>query len=209
MDKDVSLSAQSNEVVSTKLRLFLAIQIPQAIKREVERTQAELRRSLPQQTVRWTRPEQFHLTLKFLGNVDSAQTPALTEVLTGVCLTFQPLALRACGVGAFPDAHAPRVIWIGINDTQNALASLHQALDSACQPFTSEPAEEKFSGHVTLGRVKRIRRPESKQLREALSTMTDRAFGQWSGSAVELIQSELSSEGPRYRTLASLQLLAA
>src|SRR5438105_618786 len=93
-------------------RLFVALSVPQEIKIRMATTQQELRRALPQGGITWTKPEQLHLTLKFLGNVPFERLDALGEQLRAACRPFPMLHLRAERVGAFPDLDFPRVIWI-------------------------------------------------------------------------------------------------
>ena len=103
-------------------RLFIAVTIPEEIKAKIEEAQAELRRALPAHGVRWTRREQFHLTLRFLGDVDAARVEPLGEAIRAVCRGFGPLHLRAERVGFFPDLRYPRVVWVGVQDQARAVA---------------------------------------------------------------------------------------
>src|SRR5947209_8229321 len=140
---------------SERFRLFVAIQIPEQIKVEMAAAQAELRRQLPERGVTWTKPEQFHLTLKFLGQVEAQRVAALSQQLERACQGFPPLQLRAERVGAFPGLRLPRVFWVGLNDDAGRLAQLHAAVETASRDYTSESSVDKFSAHVTLGRAKR------------------------------------------------------
>src|SRR4051812_7451283 len=99
-------------------RLFIAISVPDAVKTEMEQAQAELRRALPEGCVRWTRREQFHLTLKFLGSVEAQRVAALADAIRGACQGFTPLRLRAERIGCFPDLRFPRVVWAWVHDRQ-------------------------------------------------------------------------------------------
>ena len=101
---------------SERLQLFIAVTIPEEVKAKIAAAQAELRRVLPERVVRWIRREQFHLTLKFLGDVDAARVGALGEAIRAACRGFSPLALRAERVGFFPDLRYPRVAWVGVQD---------------------------------------------------------------------------------------------
>src|ERR1035441_6027074 len=89
-----------------RFRLFIAVTIPEEVKAKIAEAQAELRRALPERSVRWTKREQFHLTLRFLGNVDALRVEALEETLRAACRGFSPLPVRAPGAGVFP---APRL----------------------------------------------------------------------------------------------------
>src|SRR5437868_6844677 len=98
------------------LRLFLAIPVPEGIRKEIEKAQQELRSALPESRIRWTRRQQFHLTLTFLGNVEAARSEDLVEAVRGACDSFFALNLRAESIGCFPNLRRPRVLWSQIQD---------------------------------------------------------------------------------------------
>ena len=191
---------------SERLRLFIAVTIPEPVKAKMEEAQAELRRVLPERAVRWTRREQFHLTLKFLGDVDAAQVEALGEAIRAACRGFGALHLRAERVGFFPDLRYPRVVWVGVQDQAEQLPRLQGAVERATRGYTTEEKEERFTGHVTLARIKGIKRPEAEALGKAAVGMAERLFGQWTAFQVELMRSELLPQGARHSSLASIAL---
>jgi 2'-5' RNA ligase len=191
---------------SERFRLFIAVTLPEEVKAKLESAQAELRRALPGPGVRWTRREQFHLTLKFLGDVDAARVPPLEEAIRAACRGFSALPLRAERVGFFPDLRYPRVVWAGVRDQAGQLPRLQQAVDAATRDFTTEQKEERFTGHVTLARIKAIRGPESEALGQAASGMAERLSGQWTAGKVELMRSVLSPQGARHNSLAAIAL---
>jgi RNA 2',3'-cyclic 3'-phosphodiesterase len=134
-----------------KLRLFVAIPMPEAIRNEITGVQQEMRQLVSRDAVRWAKPEQFHLTLRFLGDVPVERVPALQEAVNAVCLGSPALHLRAQSIGFFPNARSPRVIWAGVNDGQGRLTELQKKIEGAVQPFTQEPGTGRFAGHVTIG----------------------------------------------------------
>ena len=187
-------------------RLFIAFSVPDVVKREIEKVQNELRQSLPEGSVRWTRPEHFHLTLRFLGNVATDHTDKLAASLRMVCGQFAPLKVRAERLGFFPERGFPQVIWIAVSNPDQQLARLQNEIQAASQQFTSEPAEKTFSGHITLGRAKKIRHQEADILANFAVKMRTRIFGEWEVCHVELLRSELIPEGPRYTLKAAIPL---
>jgi 2'-5' RNA ligase len=188
------------------IRLFIAIPLPEEVKSQIEKTQNELRQAVPGKFIRWTKREHFHLTLKFLGNVEASLVAELTTVLRDACVHFTALRLRAERIGFFPDLRFPRVIWAWVHDENEILAKMQRVIESAVGNFSQENAEENFTGHVTLGRVKGIKRPQAEILAKLALGMTDRFFGEWAANRVELIRSELSANGSRYTTLAAIPL---
>jgi len=195
-----------NSEQSENLRLFVAVTVPEGVKDAVMKAQDALRRVTPEGHVRWSRRDQLHLTLRFLGNVEAEQVGALTEALQRCSQGFPPLHLRAEAIGFFPDARRPRVAWVGVEDAPGQLRRLQSAVQAATAPFTTEKPEEHFAGHVTLGRFKGLQRPDADALVAAAKQAAQRPFGQWVATEIEIIQSELSPKGAQYTTLAELGL---
>lgn len=184
-------------------RLFIAIPLPDAVKDQLEGAQAELRRVLPKAKVRWATRDQFHLTLKFLGGIPSPEVDGLAEAIRGVGARFAPIELLARAIGSFPRARSPRVLWAGLSDARGRLPALHAALERAVASFTAEAPEERFAGHVTLGRIKEIRREEIESLTQVAAGMGERVFGQWRAKEILLKRSFLSPKGARYAAIAA------
>lgn len=197
---------EDGEASAGVLRLFVAISLPDSVKDEIEKSQRELREGLPGNFVRWTGREQFHLTLKFLGNVAESRVGELSAGLREACLDFSTLRLRAERIGFFPNLRFPRVVWVGVRDDKDALLRLQNAIEAAVKEFTDERPDKKFSGHVTLGRIPRIKRPQAEALGKVAKGMSERFFGEWLAEKIELIRSELLSSGSQYTTLAAVPL---
>ncbi|HTL57470.1 MAG TPA: RNA 2',3'-cyclic phosphodiesterase [Candidatus Limnocylindrales bacterium] len=195
-------SSQSEE----RLRLFVAIAVPESVKAEITNAQKCLSQALPRISARWTRPDQFHLTLRFLGNVQAALAEQLIDSLRTTCESISPLELRASGLGFFPSAKAPRVVWVGVQDNRNQLQELHSAVEQVTARFTKEKTEERFNGHITLGRLKDLRRLEADILTKAGERFSATSFGQWTAREIHLMCSRLSSQGAEHMLLAAIPL---
>jgi RNA 2',3'-cyclic 3'-phosphodiesterase len=193
-------------VGAEKLRLFLALPIPAEVKVGLSAAQNELRRLLPPRAASWKRAENMHLTLRFLGDVDSSQVEALTASVTAVTTGFGAMPLLAERLGAFPDLRYPRVVWAWAHDAAERLAELQRRVATAANRFTPEPAEERFTGHITLARIKQIKRPQAEVIASFLQRAVNRHFGEWAADHLELIRSELSPDGSRYSCLANFPL---
>ena len=191
---------------SEMVRLFIALAVPAAVMAELKRAQAELREQLPGDVVRWTRPEQIHLTLKFLGGMAFSQVDPLGQVVRKACHDFPPLHLHAERIGFFPQIRHPRVIWVSVRDDQEQLGPLQKAIAEAAAPFTLEKDEKEFTAHLTLGRTKNIRAHQARVLAEASQGMANRVFGNWTADKVDIMRSELHSTGRSYSCLASIPL---
>jgi 2'-5' RNA ligase len=187
-------------------RLFVAVATPDMVRCEIAKAQNELREALPEGAVRWTRAEHFHLTLRFLGNVALERIDALKEKLRLACRDFAPTKVRAERIGFFPERGFPRVIWVSVSDEGQLLTKLHAAIQTATREFTSEPAENEFAAHITLGRAKKIRRREAETLTGFAKGMRQRSFGEWTVDGVELFRSELHPDGAHHSVLAKIPL---
>jgi RNA 2',3'-cyclic 3'-phosphodiesterase len=196
----------TGESAIERFRLFVAIAVPDAVREEILRVQRELQPLAPRGVIRWTRPDQFHLTLRFLGDVSSGHVTGLQDSLRAACSGVPVLRLRALGVGFFPNARSPRVIWIGITDGEERLVDLQRKIEAAVQPFTAEQGGERFAGHVTLGRFKPSGHLKIKALTDHAEVMKSRMFGEWPAREIELIRSELSPAGARHTLLATFPL---
>jgi 2'-5' RNA ligase len=187
-------------------RLFIALSIPESIKDSILSAQSELRAALPGKAIGWTKREQFHVTLKFMGRVEVLRIEDLVRALQGACDGFGGLRLRAGGIGMFPNTSRPRVVWAKVLDGQARLPALHRLVENASSPFTDEEADRAFTGHVTIGRCKAIARSGIVTLAALASGMERRSFGDWTADGIEVVRSELAPGGSRHTTLAVVRL---
>lgn len=181
--------------------MFVAIQLPDSIRTELRGVQAELKDVLPHRSTAWARPENMHLTLRFLGNVEVVRLPDLQSRLRETLADFGPLEFCCERLGCFPDLRFPRVIWAWVHDAPERLVELAQRANLAAEGFAEQAAEARFVGHITLARPKQINRQDAQRLAAFVEGAVARQFGCWTCRAVELIRSELSAQGSRYTTL--------
>lgn len=125
-------------------RLFVAIDLPPAIRERL----VSLCCGLP--GARWVDPEQMHLTLRFIGEVNSSVFQLVREALTEV--RSDPFTLRLEGIGFFPPRGLPRVAWAGIRKNDQ-LVQLRNRIESVLVRSGLEPEGRKFSPHITLARL--------------------------------------------------------
>lgn len=180
------------------LRTFVALELDASVRAAVADYLSSLR-STP--GVAWARPENLHLTLKFLGNVATARLPALTERLAAGTATQPSFVMRIAGVGAFPNLARPRILWVGCQAAP--LAALAAAVDAACVQAGCAAEERAFHPHVTLGRV---REPGRRDRFPFLLSDGGRDFGSSTVTAIVLFASKLGSGGARYTPLATIPL---
>ena len=186
---------------SNHARLFIAIQLPDAVRTELQRVQGELKQHLPRHGAAWARPESMHLTLRFLGNVPTTEIARLSDKLCEAVAAFGELPLTCERLGCFPDLRHPRVVWAWVHDEADALTKLVHRIDEAVSEFAEKPAEKRFTGHITLARLKQIKRPDAERLAQLVESAVKRQFGKWTLESVSLIQSNLSPVGATYTEL--------
>ncbi len=150
--------------------------------------------------ISWTRPGNWHLTLKFLGDVPESETPGLSAALSSI--EFQSFDFQAAGCGFFPDARRPRVVWIGLARGAEESAALAASMDQSLKPLGFEPENRPFRAHLTLGRVRKPGKRDWSLAEEMLNTEQWPLFR--AGEFV-LWQSILGPNGPRYVELARVK----
>jgi 2'-5' RNA ligase len=187
-------------------RTFVAIAIPDGVRTQLAAMQHELQSVLPRAAAAWSKPDNMHLTLRFLGNVAAARVLELTAQLRTAVMGFGELELLCERLGCFPDLRFPRVVWAWVHDEAERLPQLQLQIDAAVREFAEQPAESRFVGHVTLARPKQIKRPEAEQLARFVEGAVGRDFGRWQVKEVLLLRSELSSAGSKYEELARFPL---
>jgi len=188
------------------LRLFLAVAVPPDVRKEIARAQSQLQRHSPPGALRWTPPEQFHVTLKFLGDVPAESVPQLEKTAAEVCTRFPPLKMSAQGIGFFPNGRQPRVIWAGASNAAGQLPGLHRQLDEALRWLAPAEKPERFSGHITLGRFKPGHHSSLEKLRVRAAGLQTRLFGDWVAGEVQLVRSDLTPTGATHTVTATFPM---
>jgi 2'-5' RNA ligase len=178
------------------VRAFIAVDLDPGLKTTVEELIRKLEAS--RADVRWTRPGGFHLTLKFLGEIDDAQAGRVKAILAEAARRHKAFALRLEGTGAFPGERNPRVLWVGVT-AEPGLAALQGDLDRELEAEGFAREERPFQPHLTLGRVKGRDRLERATLELEKHRRDD--FGSMTVRKVALFESRLRPEGAEYRII--------
>jgi 2'-5' RNA ligase len=190
----------------TSLRAFIAIEIPTLVQQAIFASTSDLRRVLNTKCVRWVPVENLHLTLKFLGDISSANVNLISDMLATEAARVAPFSIEMSGLGSFPNPRRARVIWIGIH-AQAALESLAHGIEAACVRLGYEAEERPFSPHLTIGRVKQpLSTAEQQTVRTALEQARVGNIGATHVKAVHLFKSELRTSGSIYTRLFSASL---
>ena len=187
------------------VRAFIAIALPQILVVRLKQIQQQLQSGANGDAIRWTKPDQLHLTLKFLGDVHEDGVNDLKSALTCACERQTPFQLTLEGLGCFPNARLPRVVWVGINDELEPLRRLQMEIDQQTQGFGDHTEERAFRPHLTIGRVK-VQGKGARRVGEAVEQAAVGRVGAWTVSEIKLMQSRLSPQGAQYITLTTLAL---
>lgn len=174
------------------IRTFIAIRLPAPVIAALGETSQTLARRVSRDAVRWVRPEQIHLTLRFLGDTPTAQLPQIAAAMDAAAAGASPMALRLGGVGCFPNTRRPRVIWVGLSGDVEQLLALKTALDGQLALLGRPPEDKPFRAHLTLGRVKDDRAVAG------IEWAADVPQLEVSITAIDLIESQLRPAGPIY-----------
>ncbi len=188
-------------------RLFIALELPTDIRTTLGTLQNQLQRKVPPHTVRWTKPEGTHLTLKFLGEVPVTQRSTLEQALMQVAADHLPFSLQTGSLGCFPNTARPRVVWLGLQGNLNALVALRDAVEARIAPLGYPTENRPFSPHLTLGRVQpEAARTDVQHLGNLIATHLAPNLQTWSVSHVTLFRSELRPSGAVYTALCQAAL---
>ena len=176
------------------MRLFVGVPLPDDIRQRL----AMITGGVP--GARWARPENLHLTLRFLGETDNARAEDIVSELSRIdCEAF---AAVVRGLGAFGDRKRPRILWAGIPPSP-PLTRLHQKVEQALQRAGCGPDHRKFHPHVTLARLKDVQKVKLERFMTANGHVESRPF---TVGGFTLFESFLASEGAHYRAIAEFEL---
>jgi RNA 2',3'-cyclic 3'-phosphodiesterase len=153
--------------------------------------------------LRWARPEQLHLTLQFLGDIDPDVLPEAGAWLAQACRLHQPFTLSLAGLGFFPNPRRPRVLWVGLGDAVNQLLRLQSDVSEAVAPFGNHREKRAFHPHLTLARVRHGSRVDPGSWPDASALGGPRSVP-WIVREVHLMRSELRRAGAHYTILRSV-----
>jgi 2'-5' RNA ligase len=176
------------------MRVFIAIPLPADLKAKLTELQHNFRHLQLEAT--WVRAPGFHLTLKFLGEVDVTQIGPILSCMTTAAQQYHPFSLSLSGVGVFPHEASPRVLWVGIHDEAGLLKQMQQTLTAGLVQIGYPPEDRPFAPHLTLARVKRVSRRA--EFLASLKAHREALLGQLDVDSLALIESQLHPSGARY-----------
>jgi RNA 2',3'-cyclic 3'-phosphodiesterase len=210
-------SDELSSSLSSSLRAFVAVEVGEEVTRRAAEVLERLRQAAGSD-VKWVDPRNFHLTVKFLGSTRRSDLPRLSEALRALAARVTPFDLEFAGVGAFPNARRPQVVWLGVCAGQEPLAALAGEAEAVFEALGWAREQKPYRAHLTLGRTREARRgarPPSRAgsaaaasshaaaLALALEAEREATAGLASIHRLVLMESQLHPKGPVYAVLDS------
>ena len=184
------------------MRIFIAVQLSNDVRAKLKEALERLRETGAD--MRCVKPENAHLTLRFLGKVTGSDAEkikkAMEKALHGICV----FKVSFGGAGAFPGTGAPRVVWTSIRKGEKELCRIRNLLEKTLSQAGIEKEDREYHPHLTLARVKSHRAGD--KLASWIESNNDLDLGSMEVSRVTLMESTLTRDGPEYRPLAIVSL---
>ncbi len=183
--------------MSEIIRAFIAIGPPVEGLDTIRQIQEDIRRQGI--SLRWVPVQNVHLTLKFLGEIDSDAVAPIGEVIGRVAAGFCPFQLQVQGAGVFPGIRRPRVVWAGVSGQVQPLKQMQAALEDGLAGLGVAREKRAFRCHLTLGRVRDG--VDSRLLSQALAACSKTSSAPFEADAIKLYQSRLQPSGAVHTVL--------
>jgi 2'-5' RNA ligase len=183
------------------IRAFIAVEIAPKTVQKISEAITQLKLWIP--GIRWVAPTNLHLTLKFLGDIDEAKVGPIAEALQRHLAPFPRFTINAKGLGVFPDAKRPRVLWVGLEGSY--LTTLASTVETALEPLGFVPEKRGFKPHLTVGRWRQSDKSPAK-FGEELGRWKAHEFGEFTVREIIFFQSMLRPEGAIHRPLKDITL---
>lgn len=178
------------------VRAFLSIEISEAVRLELSLVRNKLKKI---KGIRWVAPDNIHLTLKFLGDIEQNQVDDIKRIISSVCLNVRPMTLEIGRLGAFPDMDRPRIVWAGVGGEIKRLLNLQNTIDKTLQEVNFPMDKKNFFPHLTIGRIKKPEKCDI--LKKEITGINLLKTVKWRVDNIVLFKSQLMPEGAVYTHL--------
>jgi len=179
------------------IRTFIAIELTPEIHHKLQQLQDVQKSAMPD--VRWTKPGNIHLTLKFLGDVEVSRIDKISGIIKDVAGNFSPFEISLAGIGAFPNSRKPNIVWVGVEKGAGQLVELAKAIEDAMEKIGFPREKRPFKPHLTVGRIRELKHPEATT--KGLEQASVGELGSFTVQKVSLIKSQLDPKGSIYTML--------
>jgi len=184
--------------MTAMVRTFVAIPLPQPVKAAIRRLQTGLKPSMP--AIRWSAPDNLHLTLRFLGDQPEDSLEKLGDTVLSVGDSICCFSLTFSGIDAFPSWHRGRILWIGLEQPE-LVSQLHQKLSDGLLQIGIPEESRPFRPHLTIGRCRQLM-----PLPQVPNGVLTRPIAEFRVERLVLYQSRLTPQGARHTELCSARL---
>jgi 2'-5' RNA ligase len=184
------------------MRAFIAIELPEEIRVALSQLQEQLKKAGAD--VKWVKPQNIHLTLKFLGEIDAASSSKISRILQDITRDKNSFQLRISSIGAFPKINSPRVLWLGIDKGDSESKKIVKELEENIAKIGIPQENRPFSSHITIGRTRSASNRD--KLVQNLENLAGN-FGklkenlEFSVKKITFFKSTLTPSGPIYEVL--------
>lgn len=183
------------------IRSFIAIELPVAVKQELTTLEDILKKRCPQ-VVRWVDPQNIHVTLKFLGDVDSDRVDEINMAIDEATQGMSPFHLELKDLGVFPNLNRVNIIWVDAKGELDKLTNLQKQIESNMEQLGFAHEDRDFTPHLTLGRVRDYASPDDrKKIGQVLSQTAFASAQVITVNCVNLMKSQLTNTGAIYTRL--------
>lgn len=184
------------------MRTFIAIELTKEIKDALGELESQLKSSGAD--VKWVKPENIHITLKFLGEIEPGKAEEIKPVLVDVAASNISFKMRLSILGAFPKIDYPRVIWVGIDEGKDALVKIAKDLEDRLAKMGFSDEQRAFAAHITIGRLRSS--TNRHRLVELMQKYLDPLNMECPVDKLTLYKSTLSLSGPIYEAISEVHL---
>jgi 2'-5' RNA ligase len=184
------------------MRIFISVELPDEVKKNVTELVNELKTTVA--GAKWIKPENLHITLKFLGWVEDRKLDNLIELSAKSAAGAGSFKARFEGLGTFPEGKTPRVIWVGTVEGGDELCKLAKNLEETLSKAGFRGEEREFKPHLTIGRVKD--KKGIGNLMEKIGSTKNAKFGEAFVDNIYIMKSTLTPSGPIYDVISVIKL---
>ncbi len=181
------------------MRAFIAITLPEDLRKEISKLQSELRKENVF-SGNWT--SSYHITLKFLGEIDEEKLEKIKNILENICTKTKKFTIELNGVSGFPSENYIRVLFIDVGKGNEPAMLMQRQIDAGLKKYFE--MEKNYANHITLIRVKSV--SNKQKLKEIIEAYKNKSFGTMAINKLSLIKSTLAPGGPVYETIKEFQL---
>ena len=185
------------------VRIFVAVVLEPALREALADVRSRLNSAGA--ALRWVPPENLHFTLRFLGEIAEARVATVTAAARAVAGTIEPFEITLAGMGAFPSARRPQVVWVSVGIGADRLVTLARDLDTELRGLEFAPEDRPFRPHLTVART----RHPAPDLSAALGALGGLVVGTQRINVLCVMESTLRPSGAVYRAVEEVRLREA